>query len=153
MSLKLSAETVAEQDYWLKPMEISLPAGLIGFPDSHHVELIYNPEELPLMWLRASDNHALNFIVIEPQGLVHGYTIEINDDDAALLGIHSAADILLFNIVTFRAEAPEAATVNLIGPIVVNRHTLIGRQIVIANFAGYSARHPLLTASTADAVR
>jgi hypothetical protein len=34
---------------------------------------------------------------------------------------------------------------------VVNRHTLIGRQVVIVNFAGYSARHPLL--ATADAVR
>jgi hypothetical protein len=48
MSLKLSAETVAEQDYWLKPMEFSLPAGLIGFPDARRVELIYNPEELRL---------------------------------------------------------------------------------------------------------
>lgn len=151
MSLKLSADTVAEQDYWLKPMEFSLPAGLIGIPDAHRVELIYNPDELPFMWLRSLENRALNFIIIEPQGLVPDYAIEISDDDAALLGIQGAADVLLFNIVTFRAEAPEAATVNLIGPIVVNRRTLVGRQIVIANFAGYSARHPLLAATAADA--
>lgn len=153
MSLKLSAETVADQDFWLKPMEFSLPAGLIGFPDVRRVELIYNPDELPFMWLRATENRALNFIIIEPQGLVADYDIEISDDDAALLDIASAADLLLFNIVTFRAEAPEAATVNLIGPVVVNRHTLVGRQIVITNFAGYSARHPLLAANTAGAVR
>jgi flagellar assembly factor FliW len=151
MSLKFSAETVAEQEHWLKPMEFSLPAGLIGFPDVRQLELIYNPEELPFMWLRAAENRALNFIVIEPQGLVPGYTIELSDDEAALLGIESAADVLLFNIVTLRAEAPESATVNLIGPIVVNRRTLVGRQMVITNFAGYSARHPLLAATHAGA--
>lgn len=151
MSLKLSAATVPEQEHWLKPIEFSLPAGLIGFPDIRRVELILNPDELPLMWLRDMDNHALNFIVIEPQGLVPEYTIEMSDDDAALLGIRTAADLLLFNIVNFRPDAPEAATVNLIGPVVVNRHTLTGRQIVITNFAEYSARHPLLAASGAPA--
>lgn len=144
MSLKLSADTVAEQEQWLKPIEFTLPAGLIGFPDVRRVEVILNPEELPLMWLRDVANHALNFIVIEPQGLVADYAVEIGDDEASLLDIHSVADVLLFNIVTFRADNPEGATVNLIGPIVVNRHTLVGRQIVIANYAGYSARHALL---------
>jgi len=144
MSLKLSADTVAEQEQWLKPMEFILPAGLIGFPDVHRVELIFNPDELPLMWLRDAANFALNFIVIEPQGLVPDYAIEISDDDAALLGVESAGDLLMFNIVNYRAESPDAATVNLIGPILVNRHTLVGRQVVITNYAGYSARHPLL---------
>jgi flagellar assembly factor FliW len=149
MSLKLSAATVAEQEHWLKPMEFSLPSGLIGFSDVQRVELIYNPEELPLMWLRAVENHAINFIIIEPQGLVPDYTVELGEDDAALLEISSADDALLFNIVRFRPEYPEAATVNLIGPIVVNRRTLVGRQVVIANFAEYSARHPLLAAASA----
>lgn len=144
MSLKLSAESIADQDHWFKPLEFSLPAGLIGFADVHRVELIYNPDELPFMWLRAVENHALNFIVVEPQGLVPGYTIEMSDDDAALLGVNQVADTLLFNIVNLRAEFPDAATVNLIGPIVVNRHTRVGRQIVITNFLEYSARHPLL---------
>jgi flagellar assembly factor FliW len=147
MSLKLSAESVADQNHWIKPLEFSLPAGLIGFADVDRVELIYNPEELPFMWLRAVDNHALNFIVVEPQGLVPGYAIEMSDDDAAMLGVEHVADTLLFNIVNFRADAPETTTVNLIGPIVVNRHTRIARQIVISNFSDFSARHPLLAAT------
>ena len=36
------------------------------------------------------------------------------------------------------------ATVNLIGPILVNRRTRIGRQLVIANHSRYSARHLLV---------
>jgi flagellar assembly factor FliW len=149
MSLKLSAESVAEQEQWLKPMEFSLPTGLIGFPDVRRVELILNPEELPLMWLRDVHNHALNFIILEPQGFVPDYAIEISDEDASALGVASAADLLLFNIVNFRGDNPDAATINLIGPIVVNRHTLVGRQVVITNYAGYSARHPLLADASA----
>jgi flagellar assembly factor FliW len=75
---------------------------------------------------------------------VADYLVEISDDDAALLGVASADDLLLFNIVNYRAESPDAATVNLIGPILVNRRTRVGRQVVIANYPGYSARHPLL---------
>jgi flagellar assembly factor FliW len=150
MSMKVAAETIAEQEHWLTPMEFSLPAGLIGIPEARRLELIYNPEELPLMWLRSVDNPALGFIVVEPLGLVPGYTIEMSDDDTERLGIACADDAFLLNVVNFTADDPESATVNLIGPIVVNRRTLVGRQIVIANFSDYSSRHPLLSQETAN---
>jgi flagellar assembly factor FliW len=51
---------------------------------------------------------------------------------------------MVLNIVTLRPEAPTQATVNLIGPIVVNRRTRIGRQLVIANYSKYSARQVLV---------
>jgi flagellar assembly factor FliW len=35
--------------------------------------------------------------------------------------------------------------VNLKGPIVVNRHTLVAKQVVPHNAADYSVRHPLST--------
>lgn len=151
MTMKVAVETIAEQEHWLKPMEFSLPAGLIGIPEARRLELIYNPDELPLMWLRSVDNHALGFIVVEPQGLVPGYTIEMSDDDADRLGIERADDTFLLNVVNFNPDEPEHATVNLIGPIVVNRRTLVGRQIVITNFSEYSSRHPLLAQEAADA--
>jgi flagellar assembly factor FliW len=144
MSMKVAAENVLDQETWLKPVEFALPAGLIGFPEVTHLELIYNPEELPFMWLRSTEEHALNFIVIEPLGLVPGYTVEMSDEDAAILGIERAEDALILNIVTFHPDEPETATVNLIGPVVINRRSLLGRQIVIANFADHSSRHPLL---------
>jgi flagellar assembly factor FliW len=34
--------------------------------------------------------------------------------------------------------------VNLLGPIVVNRRTRVGRQLVIANYSRFSAHHPLV---------
>jgi flagellar assembly factor FliW len=150
MSMKVAVGSVAEQEQWLKPAEFIMPAGIIGFPDARNIELIYNPEELPFMWLRCVENPALNFIVIEPQSLLPDYAFELSDEDAVRLDIQSPDDAFVLNIVTFRPTEPEAATVNLIGPIVINRRTRAGRQIVISNFGEYSARHPLLQTQTAD---
>ncbi|MGH8018576.1 MAG: flagellar assembly protein FliW [Opitutaceae bacterium] len=151
MSMKVAVGSTAEQEQWLKPAEFNMPAGIIGFPEARNIELIYNPGELPFMWLRCVENPALNFIVIEPQAVLPGYAFELSDEDAARLDVQSPDDAFVLNIVTFRPNDPEAATVNLIGPIVVNRHTRVGRQIVISNFGEYSARHPLLQAETAGA--
>jgi len=87
--------------------------------------------------------------VIEPHSLIPGYVIELTDDDAARLGIERPEDVFIFNVVNFKPDQPEAATVNLIGPVVVNRRTLKGRQLIISNYADYSARHPLIEPGTA----
>jgi flagellar assembly factor FliW len=144
MSMKVAPNTANDQETWLKPLEFELQSGLIGFPEARKIELILNPEELPFMWLRSVHDHGLNFVVVEPQGIIPDYSIEISDDDADRLAIKNPADVFILNIVTIRSTGADAATVNLIGPIVINRQTLVGRQIVITNFADYSARHPLV---------
>ena len=68
----------------------------------------------------------------------------MSDDDAELLQLQVATDALIYNIVTIHSLQPQHVTVNLVGPIVVNRHTLIGKQMIIANFEHYSAQHELI---------
>jgi flagellar assembly factor FliW len=51
---------------------------------------------------------------------------------------------MILNIVTLRRQDPVEATANLIGPVVVNRRTRIGRQLVISNYSRYSAHHLLV---------
>ena len=48
---------------------------------------------------------------------------------------------LIYNIVTLRANG--RATMNLKGPVVLNRYTLTGKQVVITNAAQYALQHPL----------
>jgi flagellar assembly factor FliW len=144
MSMKVAPNSAPNQETWLKPMEFELQAGLIGFPDARKIELIFNPEELPFMWLRSVEDRGLNFVVVEPQGIVADYAIELTDDDAERLELQNAEDALVLNIVTVRPDDAGGATINLIGPIVINRRTLVGRQVVISNFSDYSARQPLV---------
>lgn len=145
--MKVAPDTQTEKEVWIKPMEFELPAGLIGFEEATRFELLINEEEEPFMWIRCVDRHELGFVVIEPSAVLKDYDVEIADDDATKLEIEAAEDALVLNIVTVRDNDIEAATVNLIGPIVLNRRTLKGKQLIAANYMKFSARHPLLSES------
>jgi flagellar assembly factor FliW len=125
-----------------------LPQGLIGFSDYTMGELLYMPEHLPFLWLklhRAADS--VHFVVIEPGGLIPDYTPELFDADAEALELRDPSEAMLLNIVTLRHQNPLEATVNLVGPIVMNRRTRVGRQLVIANYSQYGAHWPLVDSS------
>jgi flagellar assembly factor FliW len=123
---------------------LRLPEGLVGFPDHKSFELLYEPDELPFIWLRLHGPDPLHFVVIEPAGIIPDYDLELFDEDAAVIGITDPADAMVLNIVTVKPGAQATATVNLAGPIVVNRRTGIAKQCVLANYSRYSAHHPLV---------
>jgi flagellar assembly factor FliW len=142
--MNAETETASTAERWTREAEITLPAGLMGFPEVKKLELIHQVEELPFRWLRSSEDRALAFVVVQPDGLIPDYRLELTDEDAGDLGISDPGEALVLNIVTVRGGDTEAATVNLIGPIVINRSTCVGRQVVLRNFHDYSARHPLV---------
>ncbi len=124
--------------------QLELPQGLIGFANYKRAELLYLPDHLPFLWMKlySAVDH-LHFIVIEPGGIVPGYEPEIFDLDAEQLDLRDPAEAMILNIVTLKRQSPVEATVNLIGPLVVNRRTRIGRQLVISNYSRYTANHAL----------
>jgi flagellar assembly factor FliW len=131
----------------------AIPQGIIGFAQYRRAELLYMPGHLPFLWMKLSgEPGGVNFVVIEPGGIIPDYEIEIFDNDAESLGLSDPSEAMVLNIVTLRQQAPLDATVNLIGPIVVNRRTRIGRQLVIANHSRYSARHLLVQQESLAAI-
>jgi flagellar assembly factor FliW len=119
---------------------IHMPAGLLGFEDIKRFVLLSNPEDAPFSWFQVLDDSSLAFLVLPPFGALPDYQPEISDEDCAYLGIKKPTDALIYNIVTLRGET---ATVNLKGPIVINRFTLRGKQVVLQNAPNFSVRHPL----------
>lgn len=129
----------------------TLPQGLIGFRDYTRAELLYQPDHLPFLWMKLhGPRDAIHFIVIEPAGLIPGYELELFDEDAASLDLSDPAEAMVLNIVTLRQQNPTDATVNLVGPIVVNRRTRTARQLVISNYSKFSAHHPLVENTAAQ---
>lgn len=123
---------------------IQMPLGLIGFENIKLFDIFYAQDELPFMHLKSVEDQPLQFVVVEPFGLVNDYQIEIMDLDLDFLKIKKIEDAFILNIVTVKnGEAETHATVNLVGPIVINRHTYIGKQIVIGNYKKYSANYLL----------
>jgi flagellar assembly factor FliW len=125
--------------------QLELPQGLIGFANYQRAELLYLPDHLPFLWMKLHNGRdELHFIVIEPGGIVPDYEPEIFDTDAEQLDLRDPAEAMILNIVTLKRQNPVEATVNLIGPVVVNRRTRVGRQLVISNYSRYSANHAIV---------
>jgi len=121
--------------------EVRIPTGLLGFEQIKQYLLIANPGEEPFEWLQVKDNAALAFVVIDPFLVMPNYQPDIPQADVEFLGLEDPRDALLLNIVT--VYSPKRATANLKGPVVINRRTLIGKQVVLANAGVYSIQHPL----------
>jgi flagellar assembly factor FliW len=124
---------------------VRIPTGLLGFEQIKDYVLTSNPGEEPFAWLHVEDNSALAFVVVDPFVVLPGYIPDIPKMDVEFLGIKSSNDAMLLGIVTINDDG--SATMNLKGPIVINRHTHTGKQVIISNAGDYSIKHPLPAAA------
>ncbi|MEW6476478.1 MAG: flagellar assembly protein FliW [Actinomycetota bacterium] len=127
--------------------ELHFAGGLPGFPDVRRFVLVRLGDELsPFSVLRSLDEGTdLEFVVTHPSLFFPDYEPEIDDDTANRLELKSADDALLLVIVTV-ADPVAASTANLLGPIVVNRHTRAAAQAVLGN-SRYATREALVRTS------
>lgn len=140
--MKCAEINTVEQDVQAPPSGVlRMPAGILGFETVKHYELLGSREEAPFMWLRMADDPNLAFLVIEPGFVIENYQPEVSEAEVEFLGLNSAEDAWVLNIVTLHNDGQ--ATVNLKGPILINRHTLVAKQVVPLNAVDYALQHPL----------
>jgi flagellar assembly factor FliW len=127
---------------------VRMPNGLLGFEEIKDYVLVTNPEEAPFAWLQVKDNSALAFVVLDPFVALPDYQPDIPQVDVDFLSLKQPNDAMLLGIVTLHDR--NRATINLKGPIVINRHTRVAKQVIIANASAYSVTHPLPVTEAAD---
>ena len=120
---------------------VRMPNGMLGFEHIKNYILSTNPEEHPFAWLQVQDDTALAFVVVDPFIALPTYSPDIPQADVEFLNLKHPDDALLLGIVTIHDD--QRASVNLKGPIVINRHTHVAKQVIIANAAAYSVTYPL----------
>ncbi len=126
--------------------DITFPAGLPGFPHAHRFQLApWGPAGSPFLLLSSVEESDVGFVVVPPWVFYPEYEFELDTGTAERLALSAAEDAVVFAVVTLR-ERPEESTVNLLGPIVVNRFSHEAAQVVLPS-AGYSVRAPLAMAS------
>ncbi len=125
-------------------LQIEVPCGLIGLSHLRRFDVTPAKDAWPFVTLHALGDDELNFLAMEPQSVVPDYNLELNDYDAEILGLENPQDALIYNIVTVHPTAKNYVTANLVAPLVVNRHTLTGKQVILSNSELYSAKHPLI---------
>ena len=122
-----------------------MPEGLIGLPDFNKFELFVDPDSLPFVVLRAIEGDEIQIAAVEPVGLVENYRLDIGDPDAEMLGLVGAdANPLILNVATIKSYDPQKVTLNLAAPILINRRTRVGKQVVLINYQSYSTTHVLI---------
>ncbi|MHB1597960.1 MAG: flagellar assembly protein FliW [Acidimicrobiales bacterium] len=107
---------------------------VIGFPLSSSYSLHSLGEAYaPFVALTSLDEEGLTFVAVAPGLLFADYVLEIPEPDVALLGLTSADDADVLGLVTRRKGL--SPTVNLLGPVVVDRRTGSALQVVLQDSA------------------
>ncbi|MFH1092195.1 MAG: flagellar assembly protein FliW [Pseudomonadota bacterium] len=124
---------------------ISLPGGLIGFPEQERYVIISHSPDSPFFWLQAVDSQDLAFVIVDPQIFKADYEVPLTAQTLQLLQAESRLEVGVYVIVTIPRGNPQGMTANLLGPLVLNAKSRLARQLVLDE-SRYSHRHPILRA-------
>lgn len=122
---------------------LTLPDGMLGFSECDRFVLVDDELGEPFQWMQSMKEPSLAFVVIDPARVLSEYHFSVKRDQIKALQTDDVEDLLVYVIVTMSGSILDV-TVNLQGPIVVNKHTRTGQQIVL-NDSKFSTRHPLFT--------
>lgn len=117
---------------------IEFPDGLLGFENFKDFALIEENEETPFKWLQSLKEESLAFILIQPEIFLDSYKPLIPEDELEGLDLESVEEALRMVIVTIPKENPVEMTANLQGPILINKKTRRGKQLISRD-----DRHPV----------
>lgn len=121
---------------------ISFPGGIPGFESIKKYVVVKLPDYEPFEWLVAADGTKLRFAMINPMLCKPDYNPDIKKSHLDDLGIEKKEDVLLYTLVTIK-ENPAESTINLVGPIIINKSKKLGRQIILEDDK-YSTRTPIM---------
>src|SRR5437867_8278155 len=123
---------------------ITLPRGLLGFPNHTRFALIQTGQENYFFWLQSVDEPNLAFVVTDPSIFFKDYDVPIREETQTDLQLGDPQHAQVFVICN---KVDEWLTGNLLGPIVVNAQNRLAQQIVLTE-KKWTTRQPLLKLHT-----
>jgi flagellar assembly factor FliW len=121
---------------------IHFPLGLLGFEGRQRYLIIDSDEAAPMRWLQCVDEPALAFLVVEPTLFFPDYVFPFSQDDREMLRLEEDQPVVVACTVVI-PEDPSQMTINLMGPLVLNPESRIGKQMVLHD-TQYSPRQRLI---------
>lgn len=149
MSSNLAAMQVASSRFGTldatEDQLIRIDGGLLGFPDADQFVRLPVDDAEGWQWLQSTSDRDLAFLVISAFRFFPDYDIELPDGDVAALELDDPADADVLALVTIRHTEEggiASVTANLLGPLVINHRTGVGRQVVLSD-SQHSTRQPV----------
>jgi flagellar assembly factor FliW len=119
---------------------ITLPHGMVGFPDYRLFVLVQHRPDSPFHWLQSLDQPDLAFVVANPLIFDLKYQVSLSNSDTGLLKVNDPKDLQIWAVITIPHGRPDKMTANLKAPVVINLANRLGAQIILEK-PEYSVRH------------
>ncbi len=126
--------------------KVYFPEGILGFETFKDYYLL-DKNEGPFYWLQSVTTIDVAFVIINPQYFKANYVLELDHGDFKDIGLLTEEDIdknlFQFAIVTIPPDNPNNMTANLLGPIIINKESKLGKQALSLN-SNYNVRHNII---------
>ena len=122
---------------------VHFPDGLLGFPERKDFVILDHKPDSPFFWLQSMDVPELAFVMTDPFLVKNDYLGDLSPSEKIFFERGNRDEIIVFTLVTIPPGEVERMTVNLLGPLVIDAQSRIGKQIILAN-SGYDHRHPMM---------
>ena len=145
--MTLPSDTIAEQSQTSATGEIvTFSRGPLGFEDYHRFTLQRDAGWAPLCRLQSLDDRSLSFVLAPPRLFQPRYTFVLDPLEISELGECRAEEIEVWAIVTM-PEDPSETSMNLQGPILINRRNHQAKQIVLGR-SEYPTRYRIFASES-----
>jgi flagellar assembly factor FliW len=121
---------------------LTFPKGLPAFEDLRKFILLVLPDNNAFTCLQSIGNEEIAFLMINPWDFFPEYDVKIPDEELEEIDITKEEQVKVYNIVTIPKD-PQNITINLVGPIIINRDTNQAKQIILTT-SSYHTKHPIL---------
>ncbi|OGI04850.1 MAG: hypothetical protein A2104_00690 [Candidatus Melainabacteria bacterium GWF2_32_7] len=115
---------------------------ILGYEHLSKYVLIDNMPDSPFKWLQSAEDVNIAFPVTFPGYFGLNYQFVIPEEETKKLGLSGIEDLLSMNIVCIPPGNPQAATINLLGPLVINAVNKKALQLVLIN-TNHTVKHKL----------
>ena len=144
MKVDTKAFGFAEVD---EKQKVIIPQGLFGF-ENYTEYVILDAEHQPFFWLQSTELQEIAFILINPFLFRKDYEVNISNEEQAEIGLASPDNALIFVIVTIPQDGGPM-TANLQGPLVVDKKTMTGMQVILSDNK-WRTKHDIMAELSAE---
>jgi len=123
--------------------QIFFPEGLFAFEALRHYALLPTKSGSTFHWLQSLEDARLAFLITRISDITTKYTPKISTEHLTLVEAASLTDGEIWGIITVPPGQPEQMTINLQGPLFMNRPKKLGGQFV-SDHPEHLIRTPLL---------
>lgn len=124
-------------------LQVYFPEGIFAFENYRHFALLPTKSGSTFHWLQSLEEAQLAFLITRIPEIAPHYRPNVAIEFLSLIEAADLAKTEIWGIITVPAGKPDQMTINLQGPVLINRERKLGGQFV-SDDPAHRVRTPLL---------